>query len=190
MPTNPSIKEVILRYQIGDDEPFVKFLEDQKAVMYAWSFSILRDRADTKDCLQDVYEKLFSASLEKRQEWFRDVDTNPVGFLFTMFRNHALGILKKKNNRLEKSKGYVILQPQSDNTDEQFERMLQSELLNVAIPTLPKKIKDFILLWLRMPRQKQEMMNILNLSDTEYRQLYQKAIKDLRREIIRLRSLT
>ncbi len=75
----------------GDREALGRLYEDTYAAVFGFALSILKNRQDAEDVLQEVYVRIWQSAASYR-EWGK-----PMAWIFTITRNLALMDLRRKN---------------------------------------------------------------------------------------------
>lgn len=111
-------KEIAM-FRRGDYSSFTSFYNATARQIYLLSYSLLHDKDQSEDVLQDTYVK-FLENLDKYQD-----GTNPYAFLLTIARNLSLKELEKKKRILsftEEIKADDLSKEDEDDSD--FYRMI------------------------------------------------------------------
>lgn len=174
---------LVLKYKEGDDNSIIELFDRMKDYLYGWCYNILRNSADTKDCLQIAAQKFVEASVEKRKSnYFTEGEPKMYAFLKTVFQNTAKDWLRNyRNTTIEVSE---TIRSNDKLIDEEFD----AEELQIAILSLNQENQIFTNAWLLNPGDKKQIMKDLNLSDSEYRYKYERMKLLLFKEIIKLRN--
>jgi RNA polymerase sigma factor (sigma-70 family) len=121
------------------DTEFEQFIEKNKNGMYRFAFSILRNREDAKDVVQEVVLKLCKKKTKL------DRTNNVESFCMNTIKNCSLDVLRKK-----KLENRFITNLNKRNTENQnFEnidliRKLKNELKNLTVQQrMAVELKDF-----------------------------------------------
>lgn len=94
-------EQLIRRYQEKLDKDCVGVLCQRYAhLIYGLALSYFKNEEDSKDATMDIIERLFTLLLQNDIERFKP-------WLFTVSKNHCLGILRRNSRALNKREGYM-----------------------------------------------------------------------------------
>lgn len=99
-------------------------------VIYGIAFSILKNKEDSEDVVQIVFSKLYVLDKEKLPK------EKEATWLYSVTKNEALSILKKKYNNVSLENIYNL----EDNNNE-IDKLIDRDSYNKLINKLEKKIK-------------------------------------------------
>jgi RNA polymerase sigma-70 factor (ECF subfamily) len=92
--THPDdISVLISRVALRDRAAFLRLYDLTSAKLFGSCLRILKDRLDAEDAVQDVYVKVWN-----RAGNYRPLEANPMAWLITIARNHALDRLRARAN--------------------------------------------------------------------------------------------
>ena len=100
-------------------------------MIYGIAFSILKNKEDSEDVVQIVFSKLYVLDKEKLPK------EKEATWLYSVTKNEALSILKKKYNNVSLEKNIYNLE---DNNNE-IDKLIDRDSYNKLINKLEKKIK-------------------------------------------------
>ncbi|MFR7545078.1 MAG: RNA polymerase sigma factor [Clostridia bacterium] len=99
-------------------------------MIYGIAFSILKNKEDSEDVVQIVFSKLYVLDKEKLPK------EKEATWLYSVTKNEALSILKKKYNNVSLENIYNL----EDNNNE-IDKLIDRDSYNKLINKLEKKIK-------------------------------------------------
>lgn len=89
-----SIDRLLRAISQGDSSAFEKLYMQTKNGIYAFLYSYLRNRADTEDCLHDVFLKI-----HRYAEKYRE-NTNGRAWILQIAKNTALDLIRKRKTSI------------------------------------------------------------------------------------------
>lgn len=177
--------------KVAGDDAIAILLQRKSALMFGIINRITKDSYQSQDLLQEIREKKFIIIPEfNRLNYFQK---NIDAFLCSIARNWALDWLRNQNRVT------AVVLPKTSPLEQVFELTDnnyiagtifgdENEDLETAIETLNEADQRFILLWLELPKKKQEIMRRLGVEDKKYRAMYQRILGKLKIKILELRS--
>lgn len=88
------LEEMIARTAIGDRGAFAALYEATSPKLYAICMSVLKDRPETEETLQEVYIKIWQAA-----DRYASNGLSPMTWLITIARNRAIDRLRARASR-------------------------------------------------------------------------------------------
>lgn len=161
------------RIAAGDREAFFLLYEKCSSSVFAYALSILRNRTDAEDVMQDTFLKIRSAAhLYKPQG-------KPLAWIFTIARNLCLMKLRRRS--------HTASLPEEDNVqDLEFDGIENTEdrlVLEKAFTVLPRDTCQIIMLHAVSGMKHREIAKILNMPLPTVLSKYNRGIKKLRSEL-------
>ncbi len=166
-------ENLITKIANGDKEAFLTLYEKCSNVLFAYSLSILRNREDAEDAMQDTFLKIRSAAhLYKAQG-------KPMAWIFTIARNICLMYFRKSQK--------VVLMG-DDNINEslgldQIESQEDRIVLEKAFLILPKQTCQIIMLHAVGGMKHREISELLDIPLSTVLSKYNRGIGKLRKEL-------
>ncbi len=117
----------------NDKETIEELYSKYNKTIYAIAFSILKNKEDSEDAVQNVFIKISSLEKEKLPN---DKEST---WIYTVTKNEALSILKKKNKEINIDEIYEI-EEQNNEIDE----IIDKENFNKLISKLSDKEKQIV----------------------------------------------
>lgn len=128
------LKQLFNQIKEADKEMAVEELYNKyNKVIYAIAFSVLKNNADAEDVVQNVIIKIYNLDKDKLPT---DKETT---WLYTVTRNDALEVIRKKNKEVELEDVYEIQDESSE-----IEKVIDKENFNKLISTLTDKEKEIV----------------------------------------------
>jgi len=166
-------ENLIIEISEGEKESFYILYKQCSKVIYAYCLSILRNRDDAEDAMQDTFIKIRSAAhLYKPQG-------KPMAWIFTIARNICL-MQFRKNQKI------VPLDDESNQEDLGLDQISNREdrmVLETAFSVLPKEVCQIIMLHAVGGLKHREISEILNVPLATVLSKYNRGIKKLRGEL-------
>ncbi len=86
------LHQIFVNLKENREKSFNELYEKYGKLIYAISFSILKNKENSEDIVQIVFTKIYRLDNKKLPE------TNEAGWLYTLTKNESLNYLKKQNN--------------------------------------------------------------------------------------------
>lgn len=102
-------------------------------VIYAIAFSILKNNVDAEDVVQNVIVKIYNLDKEKLPT------DKEATWLYTVTRNEALELIRKKNREVDIENVYEI-----EDGNSEIDQVIDRENFNKLISTLTDKEKEIV----------------------------------------------
>ncbi len=150
--SSPEIKSLLQNISRGDQVSFKKLYNLYYSHVYSYSLTYLRSDSLAKDCVQDVFLKIW----EKRSELSDINDFKP--WLFRVVKNYLLNTLKKaaseKNIREEIISTFPI----------NYEEIIETEMISET----DRKITRIKKLISELPEQRQKVFTLCRIEEKSY----------------------
>ncbi len=161
------------RIALEDKAAFCALYEACSSAVFAYALSILRNRADAEDAMQDTFLKIRSAAhLYKPQG-------KPMAWVFTITRNICLMMYRKK--------AHVIQMNDEDREPDlgldQIENVEDRLTLEKAFSVLQEDTCQIIMLHAVSGMKHREIAGLLNMPLSTVLSKYNRGIKKLRKEL-------
>lgn len=156
-----------------DKEAFCALYETCSSAVFAYALSILRNRSDAEDAMQDTFLKIRSAAhLYKPQG-------KPMAWIFTITRNICLMMYRKK--------AHVIQMSDEDREPDlgldQIENVEDRLTLEKAFTVLPEDTCQIIMLHAVSGMKHREIAHLLDMPISTVLSKYNRGIKKLQKEL-------
>lgn len=127
------LKELFIELKMQKQTGLEKLYAKYKKLVYGIAFTILKNKEDSEDVVQIVFEKLHKIDKEK-------LPTNKESsWLYTVTKNEAISLLRKKKNTIDLESIYEI----EDKNDE-INNIIDQDNYNRLISKLNNKEKEII----------------------------------------------
>lgn len=133
------------RVQNGDAKALRKIYGSYKNILFGLIVSMLKDREEAEDCLQEVFTQLW-----EKADRFDASKGNLYSFIVTMARNKAIDRIRSRAYKDSKQEDHTIsdfsLTPESDfnNPEEDLELTERANLVRSALQKLSSKEREVL----------------------------------------------
>lgn len=141
-----------------------KELSDRYMDLYAYAFSLLRNKVDAEDVLHDALVETLSRS------WLR----NPYGYCLRTIRNNALTLLNEQGVYHQLKEDLVEGAPESTNKE---------EAMKVALSSLEPQLQELLKMHDVLEMSMLEISKETGLSLSNVKRMISKAHKILKRKL-------
>lgn len=170
--TRSAIESQLAAMASGDTGAIAGFYEHTKAAIYGFSLSILKNRQDAEDVMQDVYLRIFQAASQYRP------NGNPMPWVLTITKNLALMHLRKQKKTTGLTEEQWDLIPAESPSVTAEDRLL----LSLAMGFLGEEERQIIMLHAVAGFKHREIADILDLALPTVLSKYHRAIKKLQKK--------
>lgn len=125
-----NLKILLRNLKNRNKEVMQELYSNYNKVIYGIAFSILKNKEDSEDVVQIVFSKLYVLDKEKLPK------EKEATWLYSVTKNEALSILKKKYNNVSLENIYNL----EDNNNE-IDKLIDRDSYNKLINKLEKKSK-------------------------------------------------
>lgn len=140
-----------------------------RKLVYGISYSILKNNEEAEDSTQAVFTKLFQLDANKLPT------SNALSWLYTVTKNNALLILRKKSNNINLNDAYEI-----EDTNNEINDLIDIESYNKLISRLNNKEKEIISLKILGNFSFKEIAELLEEPISTIKWRYYKSIHSLK----------
>ncbi|MCR5293906.1 MAG: sigma-70 family RNA polymerase sigma factor [Lachnospiraceae bacterium] len=171
---NPNIDEALFpRIAEGERAAFSELYQKTSGSVYAYAFSLLKNREEAEDVMQDTFLKLRGAA-----HLYKPMG-KPFAFILTITRNLCLMQLRSRRK-------------QADIPEEDFEKTLGSSeigdqedklVLSAALKLLTQEELEITVLHAVSGMKHREIASLLDLPLSTVLSKYNRSLKKLRREL-------
>lgn len=166
-------------YQSGDMFALVTIMQRYYADLYQWGMSLHHEKELVKDCIQDVFLKLW-----KIRESVAVVE-NVKSYLLVTLKTRILKELSKKQvthfTSLNEEYTFVFEFSEDLKQIEEELEIYQIKKLNVALNTLPGRQKELIYLRFYQCLSFEQIAEVMSITRQSVYNLFQKSLISLRR---------
>lgn len=138
-------QELMNLVQNGDAKALRRIYGSYKNILFGLIVSMLKDREEAEDCLQEVFTQLW-----EKADQFDATKGNLYSFVVTMARNKAIDRIRSKAYKDSKQEDHTIsdfsLTPESDfnNPEEDLELTERANLVRSALQKLSSKEREVL----------------------------------------------
>lgn len=148
---------------------FEEFYEKYNKLVYGIVFSILKNKEDSEDMMQNIFLKIHELPIEKLPK------DNESSWLYQVTKNETLNYIKKQKNEENIDNIYKITEE-----DSEISQIIERETFNQLISKLSKEEQEIISLKIISNFSFSEIGRILNKSVSTVKWKYYCSIKSLR----------
>ena len=127
------LKNIFNELKKGNKNAIEELYKKHNKMIYGIAFSILKNKEDSEDIVQTVFQKLYTIDKDKTP---KDKETT---WLYAVTKNEALLLLRKKNDTCDIEKIYNIA-----NEDNEINKLIDRESYNQLINKLDSKEKEVV----------------------------------------------
>lgn len=164
-----NLKILLRNLKNGNKEVMQELYSNYNKVIYGIAFSILKNKEDSEDVVQIVFSKLYVLDKEKLPK------EKEATWLYSVTKNEALSILKKKYNNVSLENIYNL----EDNNNE-IDKLIDRDSYNKLINKLEKKDQEIISLKILSKLTFSEIAEILGESTNTIKWRYYKSMYTLK----------
>ncbi len=164
-----NLKILLRNLKNGNKEVMQELYSNYNKVIYGIAFSILKNKEDSEDVVQIVFSKLHVLDKEKLPK------EKEATWLYSVTKNEALSILKKKYNNVSLENIYNL----KDNNNE-IDKLIDRNSYNNLINKLEKKDQEIISLKILSKLTFSEIAEILGESTNTIKWRYYKSMYALK----------
>lgn len=163
------IEDCIARIAAGDQNALTLLYKETNAAVYGFALSILKNRQDAEDVLQDTYIKIWNAAASYAPHG------KPLAWIFTIARNLSLMRIREQSRTVavspENWQSLFAVEPEVDHED----RLILSSLLE----TLSDQERQIVILHAMTGMKHREIAELLHLRLPTVLSRYNRALKKL-----------
>lgn len=165
----------------GDSHAFDVLFSLFSAKVYRFSHGYLKSKEDAEEVVQDVFMKLWDKRVLIKE------DAPISNFIFTIAHNTTLNLLRKRKNGVKAIRQHVLRHEGAfENAEDAYIYTEYEEKTQVAISTLPTRRKEIFLLSRHTNLSYKEIASKLNISPKTVEVQILLALKDIRKQLVRL----
>lgn len=127
------LKEIFNDLRNGNKEAIEKLYKNYNKMLYGIAFGILKNKDDSEDIKQTVFSKLYVIDQKKLP------NDKEATWLYTVTKNEALQLLRKKSDSYDLDKVYNI-----ENQNNEINELIDQENYNQLINKLDSKEKEIV----------------------------------------------
>lgn len=165
---NRELHELFNRLKENKKIAYEELYEKYSLLVYKIAFSILKDKENSEDVMQNVFVKIGKLSKDK-------LPTNyEASWLYTVTKNEAISLIRK--NRNNENINDIIEQRQDNNIEE----VLQKETYEQIISSLDDREKQIVSLKIDSQMSFKEIANLLKMPIGTVQWKYYKSLHSLK----------
>ena len=127
------LKNIFNELRKGNKNVIEKLYIKYNKTIYGIAFSILKNKEDSEDIVQTVFQKLYTIDKDKMPK------DKEATWLYAVTKNETLLLLRKKNNTYDIEKAYNV-----ENEDNEINQLIDRESYNQLINKLNSKEKEVV----------------------------------------------
>ena len=163
--------ELILKIAQGDQDAFHKLYEETSSLVFGYALSILKDKHNAEDVMQDTYIKVYSnaASYTPKEK--------PMAWILTITRNLSLmKFRQKQHDNIDDDQYHSVLDMPHIHSEN---KLLVDHLLN----KLSEEEREIVMLHAMSELKHREIAHLMSLPLSTVLSKYNRAIAKLREYI-------
>lgn len=151
-----------------EEKEFNKLYERYNKLVYAISFSILKNKENSEDITQIVFTKIWNMNINNLPT------SNEASWLYSITKNETLNFLRKQKNTVNLEEVYYI-----NNDDKEINEIIEKDTYNRIIAKLDEKEQEIISLKILSGLHFKEISQILNIPMGTVQWKYYKSLHTL-----------
>lgn len=163
------LKEIFLELRSNKETAFEKLYTNYNKMVYGIAFGILKNKQDSEDIVQAVFTKIYQLENNKLPT------DKEASWLYTITKNQAITLLRKKNNNLDIESIYEIADEDND-----INNVINQDSYNRLISKLNSKEKEILSLKVISNLSFEQIGKLLNEPTGTVKWRYYKATNTLR----------
>lgn len=163
------LHSIFAEMQNSKEMAFNKLYKNYKNLVYGISFSILKNKEDSEDIVQNVFSKIFNLENEKLP------NENEATWLYSITKNETLNFLRKKKQEVNLDEIYYISEEESD-----LNKIIEKDEYNKMISKLNEKEQEIISLKILSNLSFKDISKILNIPIGTVQWRYYKGLHTLK----------
>lgn len=163
------LKEIFNEIKDHNESAFEKLYSKYSTLVYGIAFSILKNKQDAEDVVQTVFAKIYDIDTDKFPT------QKEASWLYTITKNEAITLLRKRDNNLDLDSIYEIETPNNE-----IDEVISQDNYNRLISKLNTKEQEIISLKILANLSFDEIANLLKEPTSTIKWRYYKSIKSLK----------
>lgn len=163
------LKELFIEIKNNNKIAFEKLYNQYNKLVYGIAFTILKNKQDSEDIVQNVFTKLYTMDKSKLP------NNNEATWIYSVTKNETLNFLQKKHSDISLENVYEI-----EDTDNEINEIIDKDTYNRLISKLDDKEKEIISLKILGNFSFDEIGNLLNKPTGTIKWKYYKSIHTLK----------
>lgn len=162
------LHEIFIEIANKNEDEFNKLYEKYKGLVYAISFSILKNKENCEDITQIVFAKIWNMNKENLPK------ANEASWLYSLTKNETLNFLRKERDAINIDDIYYI------SNDKDLNDVTEKDSYNRIISKLSEKEQEIVSLKVLSGLSFKEIAGILNMPIGTVQWRYYKALHSLK----------
>ena len=154
---------------LNDRNSFDEFYKKYNKIVYGIAFSILKNKEDSEDVVQNIFSKILTLDKEKLPS------TKYASWLYEVTKNESISIYRKRNETIDIDKIYEI-----EEQDNEINKVIDKIQYNKLISKLNNKEKEIISLKILSNLSFEEISKLLGEPIGTIKWRYYKSINTLK----------
>lgn len=162
------LHNIFLKIAEKEESNFNKLYEKYNKLVYAISFSILKNKENSEDITQIVFTKIWNMNTNNLPT------SNEASWLYSITKNETLNFLRKQKNTVNLEEIYYI-----NNDDKEINEIMEEDTYNRIIAKLDEKEQEIVSLKILSGLSFKEISQILNMPMGTVQWKYYKSLHTL-----------
>lgn len=163
------LNELFKEIKNNNKMAFEKLYSRYNKLVYGIAFSILKNKQDAEDMVQNVFTKIYSIDKNKLPS------SNEATWLYSVTKNETINYLKNKKNNIDLDSIYEL----EDNNNE-IDKIINQDKYNRIISKLNEKEREIVSLKILSNLSFEEIGKILNVPTGTIKWRYYKSVHTLK----------
>lgn len=163
------LHSIFIEIRNNNESEFNRLYEEYKSLVYGVAFSILKNKEDSEEVMQNVFMKIFKMEKEKLPK------ESEASWLYTFSKNTALNLLRTKKEEIDIDDVYYII----DENDE-LNKVVDKDEYNRIISKLKQKDQEIVSLKILSGLSFKQISQILNIPIGTVQWKYYKSLHTLK----------
>lgn len=163
------LNELFKEIKNNNKMAFEKLYSRYNKLVYGIAFSILKNKQDAEDMVQNVFTKIYSIDKNKLPS------SNEASWLYSVTKNETINYLKNKKNNIDLDSIYEL----EDNNNE-IDKIINQDKYNRIISKLNEKEREIVSLKILSNLSFEEIGKILNVPTGTIKWRYYKSVHTLK----------
>lgn len=172
-PSAAELRELIRRIGLGEEEALASLYEQTKSAVYGFALSILKNRADAEEIMQDTF-----LAVDANADRYQPVGS-PMAWILTIARNLAYGRLR----RAKWEAAEEDIPEEAEDTTGLSEQTENRMILQTALQVLGDEERQIVMLHAVSGLKHREIAQLLGLSLSGTLSKYHRALAKLQKQI-------
>ena len=163
------LHSIFIGIKNNNELAFNELYEKYRKLVYAVSFSILKNKENSEDLVQKIFIKLWKIEKNKLPT------SNETSWLYSITKNEALNFLRNRKEEINIDEIYYI-----ENEDKDLNEIIEKDAYNKIISKLNKKEQEIVSLKILSNLSFKEISQMLNIPVGTVQWKYYKSLHTLK----------